>query len=257
MDRQTPPRKLDDTRNCHVASGKATTMITILYDNSRCPEQLQSAWGFSCLVEDFDNRILFDTGGDGDVLLHNMNTLDVQPETIDALVLSHNHWDHVGGVKALLERHSDLTAYIPAVFPHSLKNRITERNGRVIETGDATSICEGVLTTPVMGNEIPEQGLLIERNTGWTLITGCAHPGIAAMTGVAKQTLEANIFTVLGGFHMKDDWNTSVNHTTAELQELGVQEVGPCHCSGDAARDKMFSVFGNRYLDIAAGTQIE
>ncbi len=232
-------------------------MITILYDNSECPAPLESAWGFSCLIDGFENTILFDTGDDGEILFHNMNALDVDPGMIDTLVISHNHWDHAGGLEKVLENTTDITAYIPAVFPDNLKTSVTESGGNVVETRNPTYICDGVLTTPVMGDDIPEQGLLVHRDAGWTLITGCAHPGIAKMTARAKETVQADISSVLGGFHLKDEWNTTINHTTAELQDMGVQEVGACHCSGDAAREKMSAVFGDQYLDIAAGTRIE
>ncbi|MEW5995476.1 MAG: hypothetical protein AB1744_13925, partial [Candidatus Zixiibacteriota bacterium] len=46
--------------------------LTILYDNSAHIEGVEPAWGFSCLVSTSDANILFDCGGDGGVLLSNM-----------------------------------------------------------------------------------------------------------------------------------------------------------------------------------------
>lgn len=76
--------------------------ITVLYDNEPMRPGLKTAWGFACLIRSAQETILFDTGGDGAVLLHNMAALGMSPNSIDAIVLSHQHWDHVGGLFALL-----------------------------------------------------------------------------------------------------------------------------------------------------------
>lgn len=69
--------------------------LMVLYDNTSRIQRLQFGWGFSCLV---DERILFDTGENGQSLLENMNTLHVDISKIDAVVISHEHWDHTGGL---------------------------------------------------------------------------------------------------------------------------------------------------------------
>lgn len=37
--------------------------LTIVYDNNPCNEELETRWGFSCLVEGLEKTILFDVGG--------------------------------------------------------------------------------------------------------------------------------------------------------------------------------------------------
>ncbi len=49
--------------------------ITVLYDNNPYDERLETAWGFSCLVERGDLSLLFDTEGDAQTLLSNMATI--------------------------------------------------------------------------------------------------------------------------------------------------------------------------------------
>ncbi|MDK2811907.1 MAG: 7,8-dihydropterin-6-yl-methyl-4-(beta-D-ribofuranosyl)aminobenzene 5-phosphate synthase, partial [Petrotoga sp.] len=58
--------------------------VTILYDNTMHDKNLQANWGFSALIE-VENapKILFDTGGSGEILLNNMEKLGVDPSTID------------------------------------------------------------------------------------------------------------------------------------------------------------------------------
>ena len=71
--------------------------ITILYDNSANPG-LKSGWGFSCLV-DSGQKILFDTGDNGEKLMYNFEKLNIDPKSVDKVVLSHNHWVHVDGLE--------------------------------------------------------------------------------------------------------------------------------------------------------------
>lgn len=233
-------------------------MISILYDNYGGErEDLRSAWGFSALVEGYDRTVLFDTGGDGGILLHNMKIMEVDPRGIDALVLSHEHWDHTGGLQQLLERAPDLTVYMPAAFPAALSNMVRESGAALHETTESTEVCPGVWTTPVLGRSIPEQGLCVEGEGGTVLITGCAHPGIMEMTRAGKDLSERGISTVMGGFHLKDEWNTEINRIVAELKDEGVERVGPSHCSGDAARERMASAFADGYLDVCLGTRLK
>jgi len=72
--------------------------ITIIYDNEVWKEGLRADWGFSCLVEAYNKKILFDTGANGSILLDNMRKLDINPTEIDDVFISHAHWDHTGGL---------------------------------------------------------------------------------------------------------------------------------------------------------------
>jgi len=63
------------------------------------------------LIETENENILFDTGAKGKILLNNIEKLDVDIEKISKIVISHEHWDHYGGLKALVPLVRDIELY--------------------------------------------------------------------------------------------------------------------------------------------------
>ena len=108
--------------------------ITIVYDNEVLRKGLKAGWGFSCLI---DNDVLFDTGGDGVALLYNMEKLCINPSDIKAVVLSHGHGDHTGGLSDLLEENQNLSVYALASFSKWVKNEIPKKTKLVEVRTDA------------------------------------------------------------------------------------------------------------------------
>ncbi len=196
--------------------------ITTVYDNEIYPGQdasatrLKSEWGFSCLIEVSGEQILFDTGGDGSILLHNMEMLGIDPEDPEKIVLSHEHWDHVGGIPDLLELNRDAEIYLLASFSESFKSKI--RNP-VIEVNGPAEICDLVHTTGELGGDIKEQSLALETENGIVVVTGCAHPGIQEIMGKSSEFGE--IYGIVGGFHGFCDYPV-LN---------GMKFLSPCHCT--------------------------
>lgn len=157
--------------------------VTILYDSEARVAGLQVGWGFSALV---DQRILFDSGEKGEALLENMGILSLRPGQIEAVVISHDHWDHSGGLWELLRAREgdELPVYICPGFSAETKDRIREAGGRIVECATATEVASGIQTSGEVrgehsGQEIAEQGLILASPRGVSLLTGCAHPGIA------------------------------------------------------------------------------
>ena len=77
--------------------------ISIIYDNEAFDKSFKPDWGFSCLIEAFGRKILFDTGANGDILLGNMEKLNINPVLVDMIFISHAHWDHIGGLLPFLK----------------------------------------------------------------------------------------------------------------------------------------------------------
>jgi len=98
--------------------------ITILYDNNFYDQRLETAWGFSCLVQGLEKTILFDTGGDSAMLLRNLQKLGIDPGVVDVIIISHIHYDHVGGLGGFLRENSDVAVYLPRSLPESIKDTV-------------------------------------------------------------------------------------------------------------------------------------
>ncbi len=229
--------------------------FTIVYDNNVHDPALRTDWGFSCWIESGETTVLFDTGGDGATLLGNLTGLGLDPQTIDLVVLSHAHGDHTGGLAGLLETGIKPTVYVPAAFSDPFKADMRARTG-LVEITDPTEIAPGVYTTGQMGDGIVEQALIVRASAGWVVVTGCAHPGIAAMVRRAKEVTGGEISLVMGGFHLGSASRLQINDLVAEFRQMGVQQVAPCHCTGDQARQMFAQAYGAECILPGAGLLI-
>lgn len=224
-----------------------TVTFTIVYDNNAYEagglEALRTSWGFACWVDSGETTVLFDTGGDGATLMHNIEELDLDPLTIDAVVLSHAHRDHTGGLGALLRTGVRPTVYVPASFSRGFKGQVRAHT-EVVEVSDPMTVAPGIHTTGEVGTGIREQALAVETRDGLVVITGCAHPGVERMVRRAYEHVDDRIALVVGGFHLGGASRSRVEGIIADFRQLGVKRVAPCHCTGDAARRLFDDAFG-------------
>lgn len=116
-------------------------------------------------------------------------------------------------------------------------------------------VCEGAWTTGVLSEGIPEQGLCVTTASGPVVITGCAHPGVVRTVEAAKQRAGSPVRAVLGGFHMGGASARETDAVIEGLRKAGIQQVAPCHCSGDKTREAMQAAFGQGYLPSGVGAQ--
>ncbi|RLI08689.1 MBL fold metallo-hydrolase, partial [Candidatus Bathyarchaeota archaeon] len=180
------PREVEEVGEGETAKGPPALSLkacrgelVILYDNNPYDPRLETSWGFSCLLTLNETTILFDTGGDGRLLLRNMEKLGVDPREIDIIVLSHIHGDHVGGLDEVLEADGDAVVYLPASFPESFKGWVRDLAREVVEVEGPTVICGCAASTgPMRGGGVDEEALIINTPKGLVVVTGCAHPGV-------------------------------------------------------------------------------
>jgi 7,8-dihydropterin-6-yl-methyl-4-(beta-D-ribofuranosyl)aminobenzene 5'-phosphate synthase len=176
--------------------------LSILFDNVPGREDLIPLWGFSCSVESGGTRWLFDTGSNGRVLLANAEKMGVDLSVVDALILSHPHWDHVGGVDSVLEVAPEVRLFVPDSLSKHWIADLRRMSGGVEVTGEAPRMLfDDVWSTGVMG-EIGEQSVVVATEKGPIVLTGCAHPGIVAITARAVEMTGRAPYLVMGGFHL-------------------------------------------------------
>ena len=213
--------------------------LKILYDNES-ENGFVNGWGFSCLVETGTRKIMFDTGWDGNILLYNMERFGVTKEDIDTIVISHDHWDHMGGLTHIL--HPDVKVYVPNSFSRQLKNEISQK-ADVIEINGLENIAPDVYTTGELGDKIKEQALLLKMNQGIVVITGCAHPGLESFIDAARGLGEP--YGVIGGFHKFNNFECLSN----------ISMIMACHCT--YYKNEIKKLFPDQYIECKAGQVID
>jgi len=216
--------------------------LRIVYDNE-AKEGLESDWGFSCLVEAGNRKMLFDTGASSDILSRNMQKFGIRKEELEIIALSHEHRDHIGGLDAVL--HQNVGVYIPCSFTRGTKKRIEEKAKDVFEVSEPADIFSGVHTIGELGKAIKEQSLALETRDGEgvVVLTGCAHPGLENILETAK--VFGDLYGVIGGFHGFDKLKL--------LEELKM--VMPCHCT--VRKKEIMRMYPEKAVWCGAGEIIE
>ncbi len=181
--------------------------IFIVYDNEAIEPYIPS-WGFSCYIKDF--KLLFDTGWDGNILLHNLEVAGIKE--IETVFLSHQHWDHIGGLTHIIN--SVDKVIVPKSFSQRLKNEIS-RKAEVIEVDEARDLGGFYSTGDLNG----EQAAVFKVKDDLLVITGCAHPGVERIIDTAS--IFGEVKYIIGGFHGFSK--------ISMLKNLNL--VVPCHCT--------------------------
>jgi len=208
--------------------------LKIIYNNEANPG-FKPGWGFACLIENKNEKILFDTGADSETLLYNMEKLKIEPKEIKIIVISHNHWDHVGGLQGFLKANENKAKIIkPAEFSKPTK---------IIDDIYST----GYLQTGLVG--IKEQSLFIKTKKGLVVLVGCSHPGVDKILDVVKKYRQMHnlgkIYAVIGGFHGFDKFDYL----------KGINIIGACHCT--QYKKEIKEKYPKNYKEIRAGDIIE
>ncbi|NQT26750.1 MBL fold metallo-hydrolase [candidate division KSB1 bacterium] len=257
-DHMKPDIIKNSQKNEHADKGIS---LKFIYDNTTYKESFQSGWGFSCLI---DGRILFDTGEAPDSLLHNMDQFGVHPSVIEAVVISHNHWDHTGGLWELLKQRPGLPVFGCPGFGDEFRKNVFAFKGNLVESLtfrkiDSKIAVTGEIPGQYKGTPMPEQALTIKsKQGGLTVITGCSHPGILTIVQKVKEKFPNEVIhLVLGGFHLMDKEPQTIKLIVKSMKELGVENVGPTHCTGDVAKSIFREMFGKQVFDIQAGKEIK
>ncbi|MFP4428181.1 MAG: MBL fold metallo-hydrolase [Desulfovermiculus sp.] len=229
--------------------------LRILFNNLAHNPDFRLGWGFSCLIQGLEQNILFDTGSNGQSLQYNLSLVDLRPEDIHVVVLSHAHFDHTGGLSSLLQVNPEMTIYAPLNLAVRLQSQYAHPT-RVVAVSEPGRLFPQVYSTGSMGNWMQEQALIIDLPAGLVILTGCAHPGITDIVRKAKDILPRDVHFLLGGFHLMNHTQDQIEDIARQLEVLGVRYISPSHCTGDAAVQYFRQIWGERFIDGGCGAGI-
>ncbi len=191
--------------------------VTVLVDNMAGSGPVLGEWGAAFLIETDQTQVLFDTGR-GYTLLDNARGLNVDLSKTEAIIISHGHTDHTGGLESALTVCGSVDLYLNPTcfktrywnrgdsvlaftFPIS-RNELDQRVHRIIETEELTRIRGGLMVTgqiPRINDfedtgvreyafldesmETPDpilddQAMFFRVPEGLVILVGCAHAGL-------------------------------------------------------------------------------
>jgi 7,8-dihydropterin-6-yl-methyl-4-(beta-D-ribofuranosyl)aminobenzene 5'-phosphate synthase len=221
--------------------------ITLLVENQisyAAAKTCYAEWGLSLFVQVNGVNILFDTGHT-DIFKHNAANLNIDLEKTDFVVLSHHHWDHVGG----LRYHEFIDKKKLIIHPEIIEKLPDEDAERILNDFEITTSHE---TFEFAENcfylgEIPrkspfEKGLYkndtmhddsaiaIRTEKGVVVITGCSHSGIVNICEYAKKVTGLKLHAVIGGFHLFSEDEKAVKGTLDYFKKEQADHLYPMHC---------------------------
>jgi 7,8-dihydropterin-6-yl-methyl-4-(beta-D-ribofuranosyl)aminobenzene 5'-phosphate synthase len=274
-----------------AAAPESKSQITVLYDAFGSDPSMTKDWGFSALVEVAGKRILFDTGNNAEIFAANVKAKGIDLKTLDFVVLSHRHSDHMAGLNHVLSVNPAVKIYAPqegfGIYGSSLPSAFYRKDEslpaemryyggappQVMKFGAAwqnanfelvdktTEIAPGItllaLVSDVAGTrELKELSLAINTPEGVVLLVGCSHPGIEKIVEAAA-AINPRIHLIAGGLHLVVAPDDVIARVVATLKDkFQVEWVAPGHCTGEPMFAALKKAFGDRYLYAGLGTTL-
>lgn len=231
--------------------------IITLVDNRTQSKSLETEHGLSLYIKTDDNlKILYDTG-QSDMFMRNALKLGLNMNEIDMVVISHGHYDHIGGLMGFLKTNKTSKVYLNStIFDYeyfSVKNGVKKMNGfppelleyreRFVLLNKNTAFNNFWLITNIKqmydtpkGNSIlyrqnkdieeldqfeHELILVINTQQGLCVLTGCGHNGVLNIVATVQEVVpHKKIHCLYGGFHLIDGKEYVDVETTDELSNI-------------------------------------
>jgi 7,8-dihydropterin-6-yl-methyl-4-(beta-D-ribofuranosyl)aminobenzene 5'-phosphate synthase len=229
--------------------------ITNIYDNIKCDNQFTQDWGFGCIIDHPNTRIIFDTGAKPEILERNLKAAQIDPSSIDTIIISHKHWDHKGGALWLVEKNPNVKIYMPKTWSNGLEKALSLYTKDVHSITKHFPISDVVHLVVSKNLWITELVLAIKTSNGVIIVTGCSHTGIHRIAQNVQFVMQEKIYALFGGFHLFRSSIKNIHKILDSLKKTHLKIVAPCHCTGEEALKILKKEFAENFFVNGVGAQ--
>jgi 7,8-dihydropterin-6-yl-methyl-4-(beta-D-ribofuranosyl)aminobenzene 5'-phosphate synthase len=267
--------------------------LTVLADDCVAARTARGEHGLCFHIEAGSRRILFDTG-QGLVLADNAQALGIDLGAVDTIVLSHGHYDHTGGLPAVLAAaRGPVTLHLhPAALepkyhftrsiglPPAARAALKRPNISLIQSREPGEIAPGLFRTGEIPRPHPEesltevfhldpdgrepdpllddQSLYFDTPHGIVVLLGCAHAGVIhILEHIQTLTNRRPLHAVIGGMHLGAAVPARRQWVIDRLRRFAPSLLVPMHCTGMNATADLWQAFPGACRPGGAGAVFE
>ena len=260
---------------------------TFIYgDREAVVPNLKKAWGFITLIEYDGKKVLFNGAGVESIFENNLKVLGIDPKDLDAMVISHEHWEMIEGLDYIFERNPLIDVYAPQTVIKLLSTRHPEWKSRFKNVNGYMDFSPNVaFYSQRSGNRrggpvgIDEISILLKSDQGLIIFIGCGHPELLQNIFKSKQVIGINKINLLaGGTHLVKSGShvaiedsgenfivpqgiryTEQGYRTLmqDFKDAGVQYIMPTHCTLEPVEGIFRETFGDKYINHKLGMRLE